>query len=150
MTAIRASFERNYWSTTGQFILTTRAKQALSRTPPALGRFSQALRISRAYAALRNNRNLRDAGVINTEQGSQFRERRVHPAVLKHHGIKIGTDGKRRSEDNARVEWLWKSVICEHVYSHVHESVSGARQRLPPDGTTPVPALSALARSRNY
>jgi len=61
--------------------------------------------------------------VFNTDQGSQFTSDDFTD-MLKGHGIKISMDGKGRWAYHVFIEWLWRTVKYEEIYTREYESVS--------------------------
>ena len=69
---------------------------------------------------------LRQAGIFNTDQGSQFTGQ-TFTGALAGNGVAISMDGKGAWRDNVFVERLWRSVKYEEVYLRAYDSVSEAR-----------------------
>jgi putative transposase len=65
--------------------------------------------------------------IFNTDQGSQFTSADV-TRVPTDNAIKISMDGKGNWVDKVFIGRLWRSVKFEHVYLHVYESVTEARE----------------------
>ena len=64
--------------------------------------------------------------IVNTDQGSQFTDRKWTGALLSV-GIMVSMDGKGRYTDNIFVERLWRSLKYEEVYLTTYETMSEAR-----------------------
>jgi len=67
--------------------------------------------------------------ISNTDQGSQFTDRKFI-AVLKEHKIRISMDGRGRCMDNIFTERLWRSVKYEEVYLKSYRDIDDARNNL--------------------
>jgi len=68
-------------------------------------------------------------GIFNSDQGTQFTDRRF-TGVLEAGGIQISMDGRGRALDNVFVERLWRSVKQEEVYLHAYATPVEAKARL--------------------
>jgi len=67
--------------------------------------------------------------IFNTDQGTQFTDRRF-TQVLEDAGVQISMDGRGRALDNVFVERLWRSVKYEEVYLRDYATPQEARQSL--------------------
>jgi putative transposase len=67
--------------------------------------------------------------ISNTDQGSQFTDRKFI-AVLKEHSIRISMDGKGRCMDNIFTERLWRSLKYEEVYLKSYQDMNDARNNI--------------------
>ena len=68
--------------------------------------------------------------IINSDQGSQF----TGDAWIKsltHHHIHISMSGQGRSNDNAHIERLWRTLKYEYLYLRNPRTVSEYKQLLP-------------------
>jgi len=65
--------------------------------------------------------------IFHTDQGVQFTSHDF-TGLLKHEGIQISMDGRRRALDNGFVERLGRSVKYEEVYLKDYTTVQEARQ----------------------
>jgi len=61
------------------------------------------------------------AGIINTDQGSQFTCDRFIEEVTRL-GITFSMDGKGRALDNIRIERFWRSIKYENIYLNAYEN----------------------------
>ena len=75
----------------------------------------------------RSDREVRQAGDIYTDQGSQF-TCSAFTGLLHEHGIRISMDGKVCWCTNKFIERVWRSIKYEEVYLHAYETVSAARE----------------------
>lgn len=68
--------------------------------------------------------------IINSDQGSQF----TGDAWIKsltHHHIQISMSGQGRSNDNAHIERLWRTLKYEYLYLRNPRTVVEYKQLLP-------------------
>ena len=72
---------------------------------------------------------LRQAGIFNTDQGSQFSSFSF-TSVLREVEVRISMDGRGRWMDNVFIERLWRSLKYECVYLHAFETGSELRAGL--------------------
>lgn len=56
-------------------------------------------------------------GIVNSDQGTQFTSN-LWISFLQRHGIKISMTGRGRSNDNAFIERLWRTLKYEWFYIH--------------------------------
>ncbi len=68
--------------------------------------------------------------IINSDQGSQFTSSSWVDALARNN-IKISMTGKGRSNDNAHVERLWRTLKYEGVYLHGYKTVKELRREFP-------------------
>ena len=68
--------------------------------------------------------------IINSDQGSQFTGD-VWITALKNHHIHISMSGQGRSNDNAHIERLWRTLKYEYLYLRNPRTVSEYKQLLP-------------------
>jgi putative transposase len=61
--------------------------------------------------------------IFNTDPGSQFTAQE-YTGRLEEAGIAVSRDGRGRALDNVFVEWLWRSVKYEDVYTEDYERVA--------------------------
>lgn len=70
------------------------------------------------------------ADIINSDQGSQFTSDDWVKSVSDH-GIKISMTGRGRSNDNAYIERLWRSLKQEGIYLHEYKTIKELKKELP-------------------
>jgi putative transposase len=68
--------------------------------------------------------------IINSDQGSQFSSE-IWVSSLKDYGILISMTGKGRSNDNAYIERLWRSLKYEQIYLHDYKTIKELKRELP-------------------
>jgi len=68
--------------------------------------------------------------IVNSDQGAQFTSSFWVEALAKHH-IKISMTGKGRSNDNAYVERLWRTLKYEGIYLHGYNTIKELKRELP-------------------
>lgn len=68
--------------------------------------------------------------IINSDQGSQFTSE-IWIKALEQYGIKISMTGKGRSNDNAYIERLWRSLKYEEIYLHGYKTIKELKKELP-------------------
>jgi putative transposase len=68
--------------------------------------------------------------IINSDQGSQFTSE-IWVKLLKDEGILISMTGQGRSNDNAYIERLWRSLKYEQVYFHEYKTIKELKKELP-------------------
>ena len=68
--------------------------------------------------------------IINSDQGAQFTSISWVELLAKYK-IKISMTGKGRSNDNAHVERLWRTLKYEGIYLHAYKTVKELKRELP-------------------
>jgi putative transposase len=68
--------------------------------------------------------------IINSDQGAQFTSSFWIDALAKYQ-IKISMTGKGRSNDNAYVERLWRTLKYEGIYLHGYKTIKELKRELP-------------------
>jgi len=68
--------------------------------------------------------------IVNSDQGCQFTSE-VWVNMLKEQGILISMTGKGRSNDNAYIERLWRSLKYEQIYLHNYKTIKELKRELP-------------------
>ena len=68
--------------------------------------------------------------IINSDQGSQFTSE-AWIQELQKHGIKVSMTGKRRCNDNANIERLWRSFKYEGSYLYKWQTVLELKTNIP-------------------
>lgn len=68
--------------------------------------------------------------IINSDQGAQFTSSFWIDALAKYQ-IKISMTGKGRSNDNAYVERLWRTLKYEGIYLHNYKTIKELKRELP-------------------
>ena len=74
--------------------------------------------------------NYGSANIVNSDQGAQFTSTEWKEALAQHE-IKISMTGKGRSNDNAYVERLWRSLKYEGIYLHGYKTIKELKKELP-------------------
>lgn len=67
---------------------------------------------------------------INSDQGSQFTSTKWVD-ILENRGIKVSMSGKGRSNDNAHIERLWRTLKYEYIFINGAKTVSDFKKLLP-------------------
>lgn len=68
--------------------------------------------------------------IINSDQGAQFTST-DWVILLKEQEIQISMTGKGRSNDNAYIERLWRSLKYEQIYLHNYRTIKELKNELP-------------------
>lgn len=68
--------------------------------------------------------------IINSDQGSQFTSQEWVEG-LRDYGVKISMTGKGRSNDNAYIERLWRTLKHEGIYLHNYNNIRELKKELP-------------------
>lgn len=68
--------------------------------------------------------------IVNSDQGAQF-SAEAWINSLKERGILISMTGKGRSNDNAYIERLWRSLKYEQIYVHDYKTIKELKKELP-------------------
>lgn len=68
--------------------------------------------------------------IINSDQGAQFTSKPWIDALLEN-GIHISMTGVGRSNDNAYVERLWRTLKYEGIYLHGYKTIKELKNQLP-------------------
>lgn len=68
--------------------------------------------------------------IVNSDQGCQFTSD-IWINLLKEQNILISMTGKGRSNDNAYIERLWRSLKYEQIYLHNYKTIKELKKELP-------------------
>jgi putative transposase len=68
--------------------------------------------------------------IVNSDQGAQFTSE-SWLGLLKEQTILISMTGKGRSNDNAYIERLWRSLKYEQIYLHDYKTIKELKKELP-------------------
>lgn len=68
--------------------------------------------------------------IVNSDQGAQFTSDKWLEALSKY-GIKVSMTGVGRSNDNAYIERLWRTLKYEGIYLHGYRTIRELKKELP-------------------
>lgn len=67
--------------------------------------------------------------IWNSDQGSHFTSPQ-YTDILKEAGVKISMDGKNRAVDNIYIEWFWRTLKYQEVYTKEYATPREARNEI--------------------